>query len=123
MQHNRPAWTLFRAVGMATTMALTVTATVTASPAVPPPPSDPITAWSVRASAAMADAGMSPLRQPLTLALVHLAMHDAVASSTHAFRPYAASLPIEGLASAEAAVAEAAFTILVAEVPSARAAL
>jgi hypothetical protein len=93
-----------------------------------PRPPDPVTTWSALASATVAGAGMSPLRQPLTLALVHLAMHDAVAAVTHAFAPHDASALVGGpalrdAAVVEAAIVEAAYTVLVWEVPSGRAAL
>ena len=44
--------------------------------------SDPITEWSVAASTAAAASKMAPLRTPITFAILHLAMYDAVNAVT-----------------------------------------
>jgi len=43
---------------------------------------DPITEWSMVAQTAAAAAGMAPLRTPITFAILHLAMYDAVNAIT-----------------------------------------
>lgn len=83
-------------------------------------PVDPITEWSALASELAAKDGVSPLRLPLTLALLHLATHDAVASVRGTPRPYLAAVPVERPAAPEAAAVEAAFRVLVDELPRQR---
>jgi hypothetical protein len=79
--------------------------------------------WSARASEATAAAGMHPLRAPITLALVHLAMYDAVNAVAGGHAPYAAAPSVVRPASAEAAAVEAAYRVLLAEAPSQAASL
>jgi hypothetical protein len=79
---------------------------------------DPIDEWSVAASAAVAAAGMPPLRRPITLAILHLAMYDAVSAVTGDREPYAGPAPVVTHASAPAAAIEAGYHILLVEIPS-----
>jgi hypothetical protein len=86
-------------------------------------PVDPVTAWSVAAQSAAASSGMAPLRIPITLALVHLAMYDAVHAIVGERKPYHPGLAVMRPASAEAAAIEAGYRIALAEMPSQTAAL
>jgi len=79
---------------------------------------DPITEWSIAASTAAAASGMAPLRTPITLAILHLAMYDAVNAVTFEREPYAASPRVVRPASAHAAAIEAGYRVLVAEFPT-----
>jgi len=78
---------------------------------------DPIGAWSVAASNAAAASGMAPFRTPISLAILHVAMYDAVTTtdpnSPHAGRPRSSEA-----ASAHAAAVEAGYRVLLAEFPS-----
>jgi hypothetical protein len=65
---------------------------------------DPITQWSLAAAAAAPAAGMAPLRTPITLAILHVAMFDAVKASPKA--------------SGSAAAVEAGYRVLLMEFPS-----
>jgi hypothetical protein len=84
---------------------------------------DPITGWSNTAQAAVAAAGMAPLRTPITFALLHLAMYDAVNAISGDREPYAVSPRVPRPASAYAAAVEAGYRVLLAEVPSQKPAL
>jgi hypothetical protein len=84
---------------------------------------DPIAEWSAVASSAAAATGMSPLRTPITLAIVHLAMFDAVTAIAGDREPYAVNPRVIGRASAHAAAVEAGYRVLLAEFPSRQAAL
>src|SRR5262245_34234778 len=82
---------------------------------------DPITEWSIASQAAVAAAGMAPLRTPITLAILHLAMYDAVNAVVQDREPYAVSPPAPRPASAFAAAVEAGYRVLLVEVPSQKA--
>jgi hypothetical protein len=84
---------------------------------------DPITRWSVEGARATAAAGMAPLRTPITFAILHAAMYDAVIAVGGTGDRYAVAPPVKRPASAEAAAVEAGYRILLAEVPSQQAAL
>jgi hypothetical protein len=84
---------------------------------------DPITEWSLAASAAAPAGGMAPLRTPITLALVHLAMYDAVNAVLRDHDPYGAAPPVVRPASAHAAAVEAGYRVLLAEFPTEHATL
>lgn len=84
---------------------------------------DPVIEWSVAASRAAASSGMAPLRGPLTLALVHLAMYDAVNAIAGGHEPYAVRPVVERPASAVAAAVEAGYRVLLVEFPAEQAAL
>jgi len=84
---------------------------------------DPITEWSNAAQKAVADSGMAPFRTPITFAIVHLAMYDAVNAVAGDREPYAVSPTVHRPASAFAAAIEAGYRILLAEVPSQQPAL
>src|SRR5262249_22640609 len=96
--------------------ALTAAAFTYQQPAAATAP-DPITEWSVAASASATASGMAPLRTPITLALLHLAMYDAVNSVLGDNEPYAAAQPVVRPASAYAAAVEAGYRLLLAEFP------
>ena len=69
---------------------------------------DVITEWSVAASKAATASEMAPLRTPITFALLHLAMYDAVTAIVGDRAPYAVNPPVTRPASAQAAAIEAA---------------
>lgn len=78
---------------------------------------DPITEWSIAASEAATASGMAPLRVPITLAILHLAMYDAVNAVSGEHEPYAITAPVVRPASAQAAAVEAGFGVLLHEFP------
>ena len=84
---------------------------------------DPITEWSQAATrAATAAVGMAPLRTPITLAILHIAMFDAVSAITGERRPDAVGQA--GIsASPYAAAVEAGYRLLIAEFDSQQQAL
>jgi PAP2 superfamily len=84
---------------------------------------DVISAWSVAASKAAAASEMAPFRTPITFALLHLAMYDAVTAIVGDREPYAVKPPVTQPASAQAAAIEAGYRVLVAEFPTQGAAL
>ena len=79
---------------------------------------DPIAEWSAVASSAAAASGMSPLRTPITLAILHLAMYDAVTAIAGDRQSYAVNPRVPGRASAYAAAVEAGYRVLLVEFPS-----
>jgi hypothetical protein len=84
---------------------------------------DPISEWSLAGQSAVVAAGMPPLRTPITFAILHLAMYDAVTAVTRGGQPYAVATQVVGPASATAAAIEAGYSILLTEIPSQKAAL
>jgi hypothetical protein len=78
---------------------------------------DPITEWSLAASEAGAANGMAPLRVPITLAILHLAMYDAVNAVTGEREPYAVTAQVVSPALPEAAAIEAGYRVLLHEFP------
>src|SRR5262245_5465773 len=84
---------------------------------------DPITEWSIAAQAAVVPGGMASFRTPITFAILHLAMYDAVNAVAGNREPYAVSPAVQRPASAFAAAVEAGYRVLLAEVPSQRGAL
>jgi hypothetical protein len=105
---------------------VTALAFVTASPRARPvqaAASDPVTRWSVAAANAAAASGMPPLRTPITLALLHLAMYDATNAVLGGREPYAVAPEVVRPASADAAAIEAGYRVLLAELPTQHAAL
>jgi hypothetical protein len=81
-------------------------------------PPDIITEWNVAASKAAAASEMVPFRTPVTFALLHLAMYDAVTTIAGDREPYAVKPPVAHPASAQAAAIEAGYRVLVAEFPT-----
>jgi hypothetical protein len=79
---------------------------------------DVISAWSVAASKAAAASEMAPFRTPITFALLHLAMYDAVTAIVGDREPYAVKPPVVQPASAQAAAIEAGYRMLVVEFPA-----
>src|SRR5262245_60153198 len=78
---------------------------------------DPITEWSITASSAATASAMAPLRTPITFAILHLAMYDAVNAIGGDRKPYMVTVNVSQPASAEAAAVEAGYRILLAEFP------
>ncbi|HYR89902.1 MAG TPA: hypothetical protein VE422_37860, partial [Terriglobia bacterium] len=107
------------AIGLAVITAVVVPLGYFAAEAVP----DPITEWSSAAQTAVGAAGMAPLRTPITFAILHLAMYDAVNAITRDREPYAVLPPVVRPASAASAAVEAGYRVLLAEVPSRQPAL
>jgi hypothetical protein len=68
---------------------------------------DPITEWSVAASNAAAASGMGPLRVPVTFAILHVAMYNAVTAAKGA--------PNDHRASPHTAAIEAGYRVLLVE--------
>jgi hypothetical protein len=79
---------------------------------------EPLERWSDAAMSSAAATGMHPLRIPITLALVHLAMYDAIHAITGGRALYSESPAVSHPASPEAAAVEAGYRILLAEFPS-----
>src|SRR4029450_10142301 len=79
---------------------------------------DVISEWSVAASNAAAASGMAPFRTPITFALLHLGMYDAVTAIRGDREPYAVNPAVAHPASAQAAAIEAGYRMLVAEFPT-----
>jgi PAP2 superfamily len=79
---------------------------------------DPLTEWSAVASTAANASGMAPLRAPITLALLHLAMYDAVNAIAGGREAYASAPVAARPASAHAAAIEAGYRVLRAELPT-----
>ena len=84
---------------------------------------DPVTTWSETTLAAAQSAGMPPLRVPITLAMVHLAMLDGVTAAGGGRDLYAARPRVRRPASPYAAAVEAGYVVLLAEFPGERARL
>ncbi len=79
---------------------------------------DVIDEWSVFASQlAAAPPAMHPLRAPITLAMLHLAMYDAVNAVVGTRRAYAVKPAVAQPASAYAAAVEAGYRVLLNEFP------
>jgi hypothetical protein len=82
---------------------------------------DVIVEWNRNADAAMAAEGpriaASPIAMARTLALMHIAMADAVNACDPLFKPYLDALPGAGGASPQAAADAAAHTVLAALLP------
>jgi hypothetical protein len=107
---------------------LIVTCAVVVSVAGGPPrlsaaSADPITEWSVTASSAAGASGMAPLRTPITFAILHLAMYDAVNAIAGDRQPYAVTPLVTHPASTYTAAVEAGYRVLLAELPTQHASL
>jgi hypothetical protein len=79
---------------------------------------DPITEWGIAASSAAVASAMPPLRTPITFAILHLAMYDAVNAISGDREPYAVIPRVVHPASPHAAAIEAGYRVLVAEYPT-----
>jgi hypothetical protein len=84
---------------------------------------DPVTEWSAAASAAAVASGMPPLRTPITFAILHLAMYDAVEAILGDRQAYAVRPPVSHPATPAAAAIAAGYRVLLAEFPGQQAAL
>jgi hypothetical protein len=84
---------------------------------------DAVTDWNVIALRAHAAAGLLAVPRTRVLAIVHVAVHDAINAIDRRAEPYAFDMRAVASASPEAAVAAAAYTVLSALVPSQQAAL
>jgi hypothetical protein len=91
------------------------------SPTIAAASSDEVLEWNRVAADAMAAKGLDPLTESRVLAIVHLAIHDALNGITRRFEPYRMRGPVNAGASADAAVITAAHDTLVALMPDARA--
>jgi hypothetical protein len=78
---------------------------------------DPITEWSLAASSAAAESGMAPLRTPITFAILHVAMFEAVTAATQITQPAQRSTGASPKASSFAAAVEAGYRVLLVEFP------
>jgi len=78
--------------------------------------------WNTVATEASAAAGSDPLTESRLLAIIHLAMHDAVNAVERRYQPYRSAAPAERGESASIAAASAAHAALVALLPAAQAA-
>jgi hypothetical protein len=74
--------------------------------------------WSLKAQNAIT-AGRSPASSEYLLALVHAAMYDAVVAIEGEYRPFRVGVDVDHPASADAAVAAAAYHVLRQRVPAA----
>ena len=77
-----------------------------------PASADVITDWNERAVAYVLSRGMSPPPAERVIAMVHVAMFDAINSIERRYRPYLAQLPATTTTSKEAAAAAAAGMVL-----------
>jgi PAP2 superfamily protein len=84
---------------------------------------DAVTDWNVIALRAHAAAGLLAVPRTRVLAIMHVAVHDAVNAIDRRAEPYAFDMRAVASASPEAAVAAAAYTVLSALVPSQQTAL
>lgn len=105
----------------AAAVVLSVTGSLATRPVAAMP--DPVTEWSQAASAAATATGMAPLRTPITLAILHVALFDAVTATTGDRRPHAVAPTSPVAASAYAAAVEAGYRVLLAEFGSQQPAL
>lgn len=85
-----------------------------------PAVADVITDWNEQAVAYVLSRGMGPPPAERVMAMVHVAMFDAVNSIERKYRPYLVQLPASANVSGEAAAATAAGAILAAVNPQAR---
>jgi hypothetical protein len=74
--------------------------------------------WNETALKVVSAGGQNPVVTTRTLAMVHGAIHDALNAITRRYDPYFFEGPGDAAASPEAAVAAAAYTVLVGVVPS-----
>ena len=79
---------------------------------VSPASADTIVDWNEKALAFVVSRNLGPPPAERIIAMVQVAMFDAVNSVERKYRPYLAQLPVEGPASKEAAAAVAAGTVL-----------
>src|SRR4051812_9869227 len=85
---------------------------------------DLVTRWNLEAVDAARTASLGPNPATRTLALVHIAIHDAVATISGAYETYHAQLTLDGgHASRDAAAASAAHQVLVTLFPAQQTAL
>ena len=76
------------------------------------PPVDVVTEWNQQAVALTVPSGQSPIQQARTMAIVHVAVHDAVNGITRAFATYLSPGTAPADASPEAAAIAAAHQAL-----------
>src|SRR5262245_31861601 len=84
---------------------------------------DVVTDWNLTMLQAAAAGGLHPQQQHRVAAMVHVAVHDAVNSTTPRYETYAAHVPASAGASVEAAAVQAAYGVLIRLLPSQAAAL
>jgi hypothetical protein len=84
-------------------------------------PADGVVRWNLIATDASAAAGIDPLTESRTLAILHVAIHDAVNAIDRRYQSYRAETLSASKASVEAAIAAAAHATLVELMPAAKA--
>jgi hypothetical protein len=88
-----------------------------------PAAADEPTRWNQLATDALAAAKADPITESRTLAMVQVAVHDALNAIDRRYAPHTATLPLARDASPEAAVAAAAHAVLVELLPAGKAGL
>ena len=73
---------------------------------------DPVLEWNDIARQLVVVPALAPVEQTRLMAIVHVAMHDAVSGITREYERYAPGAPAPAGATAEAAAISAAFTVL-----------
>jgi len=86
-----------------------------------PAGADEPTRWNRLATDALTAAKADPVNESRTLAMVHVAVHDALNAVERRYAPHTANLPLDRDASPEVAAAAAAHDVLVELVPGAKA--
>lgn len=79
---------------------------------------DAVTDWNTTTINTTRAAGKNAVLQSRIYAMVHAAIHDALNAIDHRYRPYALDIQADPMASPEAAVAAAAYGVLVNELPT-----
>ena len=82
---------------------------------------DEVVRWNRVATSVAAAANTDPVTESRVFAILHVAIHDAVNAVDPRYQSYHTHLPVAGNASAEAAAAAAAHTVLVELLPAGRA--
>jgi hypothetical protein len=82
-----------------------------------PAHADVVTDWNLTTLQAAAAGGLNPQRQHRIAAMVHVAIHDAVNSIAPRYRAYAVQAPPSAEASLEAAAIQAAYGVLIRQLP------
>ena len=88
-----------------------------------PARADVIADWNVKAEAIAIEKGMTPPPNARGMAMLHVAMFEAVNAVERRYMPYKFKLPVEGTVSKEAAAAAAAYAVLLALHPDRQASL
>src|SRR5882724_8004499 len=81
--------------------------------ALPPAYADVVTDWNQKALALMSKEGLAGGYQTRALAMLHVAMFDALNSIENRYTPYKAKYAVDPATSKEAAAASAAYAVLI----------